>query len=125
MAFVINRTDEQKLFYKKVIDFDKQVSVYDYINCQYYTFAFSVFMYNGKLFKCPMAMNVDKINQYSKKKLEITDEDYLELDHLKSEEQLYGYWKNRMQMCGYCPRVTEAFQWKKSERKIEEWMATK
>ena len=79
-------------------------------------------MYNGKLFKCPMALNVDKINMYSNKKIEFTPNDYLDLSNVNSVDQIYDFWQSRLPMCDYCPRVTETFTWRKSERKIEEWM---
>lgn len=122
ISYVVDYLDENKLFYKKVIDFDKSVPVYEYINCQYYTYCFALFMYNGKLFKCPMALNVDKINMYSNKKIEFTPNDYLDLSNVNSVDQIYDFWQSRLPMCDYCPRVTETFTWRKSERKIEEWM---
>lgn len=121
IQYMIDYTDKQKLFYKKVIDFEKSVPVYDYINCQYYTFCFSLFMFKGRLYKCPMALNYENINRYSEKKLELTDKDFLNLDAVTSPNQIHDFWRSRLPMCSYCPRVTETITWRRSERKIEEW----
>lgn len=120
--YILDYMDKHKIFYKKTIDFDKKVPIYDYINCQYYTYCFSFFMYKGKLFKCPMAMQTENINMHSSKKIERTLKDYLNLAEIKFPDQIYDFWKARMPMCDYCPRVTEAVTWKKSEKNIEEWM---
>ena len=52
----------------------------------------------------------------------MTEKDYLELKDVTSAKQIYDFWKSRLPMCRYCPRVTEAITWKRSEKKIEEWM---
>lgn len=120
--YAVDFTDEKKLFYKKTIDFEKGTPVYDYINCQYYTFCFGIFLYDEKLYKCPMALNSEKINKYSKKSIMRTDKDYLNLQNVESINQIHDFWRSRLPMCGYCPRVTEVINWKKSERIIQEWM---
>ncbi len=122
IQYIIDYTDEQKLFYKKVIDFDKKVPAYEYINCQYYTYCFALFLFNGRLFKCPMALNVDEINKFSEKKIELTEYDYMNLEDVETPSQIHDFWRSRLPLCGYCPRVTEAITWRRSERKIEEWM---
>lgn len=122
IQYVLDYMDDNKLFYKKIIDFDKKVPIYNYINCQYYTYCFSFFIYNGKMYKCPMAMQARNINMYTDKKIEITEKDYLDLNKINSTDQIYDFWKTRMPMCDYCPRVNESIRWRKSEKKIEEWL---
>lgn len=121
IRYIVDYTNEKKLFYKKVIDFDKSASIYEYINCQYYTYCFALFMYDGRLYKCPMALNADNINKYSEKKLERTEEDVLDVEAVGSTQQIYDFWRSYKPMCAYCPRVSKAFTWRKSEQKIEEW----
>ena len=114
--------EEQKLFFKKPLNFGQGMPITEYINCQYYTFAFSVFAFNGVIYKCATALCADAINKYADGKLEVTEKDYLELKDVTSAKQIYDFWKSRLPMCRYCPRVTEAITWKRSEKKIEEWM---
>lgn len=122
ISYRVDFFEDSKLFFKKPIDFDRKAAPYEFINCQYYTFCFSLFVFNGILYKCAMALNAQNINRYSDKKLELTDKDYLNLDDVKSPEQIHDFWRSRLPMCSYCPRVFEVISWKPSERKIEEWM---
>lgn len=122
LSYKVDVYDSVKKFYIKPIDFRGNVNEYDYIDCQYYTFCFSLFLFNGKAYKCPMTMNVDAINNYSENKLEISPEDYLVLSQVESSQQIYDFWKSRLPMCRYCPRVKEVVTWRKSKKRIEEWM---
>lgn len=116
-----NYTDGTKEFYKKTIDFEHAVPKYEYINCLYYTFCRAVFVFEGKIYKCPMAMNREYINRVSEKKIEMSNKDYLVLADVNSSEEIYDFWRSRLPMCSYCPRTTEIVTWHRSERKIEEW----
>ena len=119
--YELNHLEEGKSFYKKTIDFEKGVPVYEFINCQYYTYCFGILMFNGILYKCPLAMNYQEINEYFGKKIESSTKDSLALAQVDNPGQIHDYWRSRLPLCDYCPRVTEAFEWKKSERKIGEW----
>ena len=121
IKYQVNLDGDGKKFYKKIIDFDRNVPKYEYINCQYYTFCFAPILFNGVLYKCPMALNSDAINGAFDKNIELTDEDFLKLCNVDKPSQIYDFWRHRLSMCSYCPPVTESVPWRKSERKIEEW----
>lgn len=122
ISYRVDFFEETKLFFKKPIDLVNEVPITEYINCQYYAYCFSVFIFNGVVYKCATALCADAINKYAGGKLNVTEKDYLDLSNIISSDQIYDFWKSRLPMCRYCPRATESFEWKKSERKIEEWM---
>lgn len=121
ISYIVNYIDDEKLFFKKKIDLTKKVPVYEYINCQYYTFCFDLFLYNGILYKCPLALNCSHINNYFGTKIELKDDDYLELKELEHKTEIYNYWRSRIPLCGYCPRIKDVIKWGISERRVEEW----
>lgn len=117
----INYNEENKVFFKKSINFDGDTPAYEYINCQYYTFCMGPFLYNGKLYKCPLALNADDINSFFDEKLELTSLDYLDISSIDTPDKIYDFWRSRLPMCRYCPRLTETIKWTRSKRTIEEW----
>lgn len=117
----INYNDENKLFFKKVINFDGDTPPYEYINCQYYTFCTAPILYNGKLYKCPLALNADSINSFFDKKIEVTSSDLLDINLVDDADKIYNFWESRLPMCRYCPRLSQTVKWTRSKRKIDEW----
>ena len=118
----INYNDENKVFFKKSINFDGDTPAYEYISCQYYTFCMRPVLYNGKLYKCPLALNADNINNFFDKKLEVTSLDFLDINSVDTPDKIYDFWKSRLPMCRYCPRLTESVKWTRSKRTIDEWI---
>lgn len=121
IQYQVNHDGDGKVYFKKTIDFEKKVPAYEYINCQHYTFAFSVFIFKGIIYKCPLALSTKSINKYFKRMLELTDKDYLKISDMENQSQIYEFIRSRHPMCSYCPRVSETITWHRSERKIEEW----
>lgn len=122
--YVVNQYNEEKKFFKKRIDFTGSVAPYEYINCQFYSFCYDLYMFDGVLYKCPLAMNIENINALIKQKIKISTQDYLQLSKVNSYDEIHKFWKSKLPLCRYCPSVTydDVIPWKKSERKIEEWM---
>lgn len=120
VEFNIIEKEENKYFSKRPLKLDKSVPQHLFYNCPRYKY-YSLFLNNGKLFKCTYAINAKNFNEYFKTELKLEPQDYLELSNIENQDQLYTFVVNRIPFCGYCEAITELVPWGLSERKIDEW----
>lgn len=111
---------EQKYFSKRPLNFNNDVPTYQFINCPRYKF-YSLFLNNGRLYKCTYAITSKYFNEHFKSNLMLCENDYLNLHSMENHEQLFAFLVNRIPFCGYCEPISELVPWGFSECKIEEW----
>jgi len=110
----------QKKFFKRSLNFNKNTPKHHFFECLRYAACNSLFMYNGKLWKCIYSFNSKLLNEAFSTNFELVEGDYLDLYNTTPNE-IYNFAISRIPFCGYCKPITELIPWSLSERKIEEW----
>ncbi len=120
VSYCVIYSEEQKYFSKRPLNFDKSTPKYMFYHCPRYKMCNSLFIYNGRLYKCIYALTSQYFNKAFNTKLELLPQDYLILGDI-TPRQVYEYCSSRIPYCGYCSPIEELVPWGLSERKIEEW----
>lgn len=77
---------------------------------------------NGKLYPCPKAAKIDIFNKYFSTEYHVSERDYLELNKVKSLEEIMEFMTKPIPFCKYCnPYAYSATNWETSKKLIEEW----
>ena len=78
---------------------------------------------HGKLYTCPMAAHSHLAKDYFKLDIELSDKDFINIYHANSMDDLTEFLIHPIPFCRYCNLQIqpEQLEWKKSERKLEEW----
>ncbi|MDR1320547.1 MAG: radical SAM protein [Gracilibacteraceae bacterium] len=120
VSYNVIEKGKQKYFSKRPLNFDNAVPKHLFINCPRYKY-YSLFLNNGKLYKCTYAIAAKYFNEYFKTNLSLDDSDFLILNDVENQTQLFTFLVNRIPFCGYCEPISELVPWGLSERKLEEW----
>jgi len=109
-----------KFSVKHPFDLSGNQEHYRFISC--YQFNESITLKDGKIYTCPIIPYVNHFNDYFNQNLEITKEDYIDIYKAKSYEELAEFVTKRVPFCRYCDvKNRTSFEWKQSERSINEW----
>lgn len=79
---------------------------------------------NGKLYPCFVISNIRHFNKKFKKKLIVTDKDYIDIYKISSTEEIFDflYKEDMFPFCRYCFHSRPKFKWENSpEHDINEW----
>ena len=80
---------------------------------------------DGKLYPCIIPAEIKAFNDYFDTKLEVCDEDYVDIYAVNSAEELFDMLDRPMPFCRYCNRekIEEfgSMPWCRTEYRIEEW----
>jgi MoaA/NifB/PqqE/SkfB family radical SAM enzyme len=80
-------------------------------------------MKEGKIYACNTIAGIGHFNRYFDKKLQVTDEDVLELHNVKDVKEIYEYLYTPKPFCRYCNRkgLVLGIKYSGSKREITEW----
>jgi sulfatase maturation enzyme AslB (radical SAM superfamily) len=80
-------------------------------------------MKEGKIYACNTIAGIGHFNRYFHKKLQVTDEDVLELHNVKDVKEIYEYLCTPKPFCGYCNRkgLVLGIKYGRSKKEITEW----
>jgi MoaA/NifB/PqqE/SkfB family radical SAM enzyme len=80
-------------------------------------------MKDGKIYPCNTIAGIEHFNKYFNKKLEVTEGDVLELDKVKSINEIYEFLHTPKPFCKYCNRMGVVFgiKYGQSKKEIMEW----
>ena len=113
-------SDGTKYFSQRPLNFDKSTAKHLFYYCPRYKMCNSLFLFNGRLYKCIYALSATYFNEAFATELEVMPQDYLDIYKI-SKEEVYQYCINRIPFCGYCSPIEKKVEWRLSERKIQEW----
>lgn len=82
-----------------------------------------IFLRDGKLYTCAMLPNVHHFNKYFNCNLEVSSKDYIDIYEATNKVEILEFLACPPPFCRYCDisRRTILHEWKRSNRKIEEW----
>ena len=80
---------------------------------------------DGKLFTCPMISVIHILNQAFQTQYEVGPEDYIDLNTVRSYDEIMTKLASPSSFCGYCKMRDMRFgiPWRTSKRVPEEWIA--
>ena len=80
---------------------------------------------DGKLFTCPMISVIHILNQAFQTQYEVGPEDYIDLNTVRSYDEIMTKLASPSSFCGYCKMRDMRFgiHWRTSKRVPEEWIA--
>ncbi len=113
-------SEGQKYFSKRPLNFEKNTPKYLFYNCPRYKMCDSLFLFNGRLYKCIYALSAGYVNQAFDKELEVQKGDYVDI-YSSTADDVYQYAISRIPFCGYCSQIEETIPWGLSTKRIEEW----
>lgn len=111
----------QKYFSKRPFNIQGSTPRHKYINCPRYRMCKSLFLFEGRLYKCIYALSAEYVNEAVGSEMKQTPADYVDIYHASAED-VYDYATRRIPFCGYCAPIEEMIPWGVSERKKEEWL---
>jgi len=84
---------------------------------------FCISLSNGKLSTCCLPLLIDRFNDYFDKKIEVTENDFIDIHKAESIDEIYRFLSKPMSFCRYCKmRSWEVgIEWGRSKREISEW----
>jgi hypothetical protein len=84
---------------------------------------FCIFLKDGKLSACCLPLLIDRFNAYFNKKVEASENDYIDIYKAKKIEEIYAFLSKPMPFCRYCKiRAWEVgIEWGVSKREMGEW----
>jgi len=93
---------------------------HEFISC--YQFNESITLRHGRIYTCPMAPYVGYFNKYFNQKLEVAENDSIDIYNAKSYEEIAEFCTQRTPFCRYC-RVKErnCRRFTQSKKEITEW----
>lgn len=100
-------------------DINKSYSQCNLKNCPLYK--------NNKLYPCTITGCVNKLNNYFNKNIEVTNNDYIEINNETTKEMIYDFLNKPIPFCKYC-MVSEwdkKYEWSVSNKDIKEWVYEK
>lgn len=102
----------------------KQDPVNGFKNCRKGNNCTNINIVNGKLYMCPVVSNIRYFNNYFKKDLAVSSEDFLVLREVSSIQEIYDYMSKPIPFCRYCDIENRTFnnRWEVSKREIMEWV---
>lgn len=80
---------------------------------------------NGKFYTCVFPAHVHNFNTYFEQNIPITQKDYLNIDAVKSIDEILAFAKKPMPICRFCNSQIESeadIPWEKSKREMSEWV---
>ena len=79
---------------------------------------------HGKLYTCTVAPNAYHFNVYFDRNLEVRTEDSIDIYKASSSSEIMDFLARPIPFCRYCmmDNIESNLPWRKSERKIEEWI---
>jgi len=82
------------------------------------------FIHHGKIFQCPVIVNITIFNDYFKTNLKVHKKDYFNLNSAKNFDQILDFLRKPIPFCRYCSihKKVYGIQWKKSEKQLSEWV---
>jgi hypothetical protein len=79
---------------------------------------------DGKIFTCCIAAHIRFFNEYFNQNLAICEKDYVDIQKIKSKEEIIGFLEQSFPFCRYCkPQdIQFAQRWGISKKEITEWV---
>jgi hypothetical protein len=78
---------------------------------------------DGKLYTCETIPNVKYFNSHFNQKLEVTEQDYIDIYKANDIQELFDFLCKPVPFCRYCDRVNRqiGIKWSVSRKEISEW----
>ena len=78
----------------------------------------------GKLYTCPTAAYIKIFNEYFKKKLDTSENDYVDIYKVRNIKEIFKNLSKAIPFCRYCnmPDAKSGIEWSISDKKITEWI---
>lgn len=111
----------QKYFSKRPFNLNGDTPKYKYIYCPRYKMCKSLFLFEGRLYKCIYALSGDYVNESIGSEMKLNVNDYIDI-YNTSPAKVYEYATRRIPFCGYCSPIEEMIHWEISKKKPEEWL---
>ncbi|GHV84104.1 hypothetical protein AGMMS50212_14440 [Spirochaetia bacterium] len=88
-----------------------------------YAYSWSVPLKDGKLFPCFTSAYSGFFNDYFKKNMDITEEDYLDIYKVKTRSEVIKFLNKPIPFCKYCntSKIVQGLTWERSKFEISEW----
>ncbi len=113
-------SEKQKYFSKRPINLSRNTPKHLFYQCPRYKMCDSVFLYEGRMYKCIYALSSQAFNKAFGTNLELLPGDYVDIYNSKAEN-VYEYCMKRLPFCGYCSPIEEVVEWGLSSKSIKEW----
>lgn len=120
VSYSVIYSEGKKFFSKRPLNFEKKTPKHMFYYCPRFKMCYSLFLFEGRLFKCIYALSSEYVNKAFNKNLVLEKEDYLDL-YNTSPNEIYEYFISRIPYCGYCSPIEELIPWSLSDKIIEEW----
>ena len=80
-------------------------------------------IFNGKLFQCGIACNVNALNEKYHTDFKVTEDCYLEVSKITSKEELYKFLLKPTSFCRYCyNNENHKFKWERGVVDKDDWL---
>lgn len=80
-------------------------------------------IFNGKLFQCGIACNVNALNEKYHTDFKVTEDCYLEVSKITSKEELYKFLLKPTSFCRYCyNNANHKFKWERGVVDKDDWL---
>jgi MoaA/NifB/PqqE/SkfB family radical SAM enzyme len=81
-------------------------------------------MKNGRIYPCNTIPCIEHFNSFFGKNLEVTEKDYIEIEKVKSIDEVYDFLIAPKPFCKYCNRkgVVFGIKWAISKKELSEWV---
>lgn len=77
---------------------------------------------DNRIFACPISADINHLNKAFRLNFKQNKGDYIRVDKMKTSLQLRWLRARTKPFCNYCDLRGDAFPWRKSEKKEEEWI---
>ena len=79
---------------------------------------------NGRIAPCNLVFSINHFNTYFKKNIPISLKDSIDIYKVESMKEIVDFAHKPIPLCAYCKSMGKEIigDWRKSERKIEEWI---
>lgn len=114
-------SDGEKKFSKRPLNLKKDTPRYLFYQCPRYKMCDSVFLFEGKIYKCVYALSSKAFNKAFSTNLVLDKNDYVDIYNNEAND-VYEYCMRRIPFCGYCSPIEELVEWGLSSRKVDEWI---
>lgn len=117
-----NDAQIEKTSYHMTLDLlGNQDPVQSFLSC--YHANQCIFLRHGKLYPCSVVPNIHHFNNFFGKKLEVTDDDYIDIFKANSFKDISSFCAKPIPFCRYCDTQNRTFgiKWRTSKKEIEEW----
>jgi hypothetical protein len=97
---------------------------YSYQNCRLGNNCTNINIYKGKLYMCPITLNVKYFNKFFKKNCNLEEQDYLRLSDIRNADEIDEFLSKPTPFCKYCDIKNRTFdnKWEVSKKEIQEWI---